>query len=201
MYIPKSFEVTDRAAAEAFIAKHGFATLTTCAGGAPQATHLPLLLEGEALVGHMARANPHWRDFDGGGEALAIFHGPHGYISPSWYTTSPAVPTWNYAVVHVYGTPRLVDGEEALTGLVDRLVERYEAEQPKPWPGDLPADFKAGLLRAIVGFRMEITRIEAKFKLSQNRGAEDQRAVIARLRQGADPGERALGELMAEVLG
>src|SRR5581483_1560414 len=99
----------------------------------------------------VARANPHWRAFDGRQQALAIFHGPHSYISPTWYETSPAVPTWNYAVAHAYGAPRLIDDEARLSEIVDRLVRIYESGMPQPWSGDLPSDFKNGLLRAIVG--------------------------------------------------
>ena len=123
MYIPKSFQVTDPEVLAAFIRAHSFATLVSAVDGTPFATHLPLLLDQGTLLGHVARANPHWQAFDGQREALAIFHGPHAYISPTWYATGPAVPTWNYAAVHVYGAPRLIEGE-ALAALVDRLPKK-----------------------------------------------------------------------------
>src|SRR5688572_2480299 len=113
MYVPKHFSESDPETLTGIVAAYGFATLVTDVDGAPSATHVPLLLEGNCapggrLVGHVARANPHWRSFDGR-TALAIFHGPHGYVSPRWYATSPAVPTWNYAAVHAYGAPRVID--------------------------------------------------------------------------------------------
>lgn len=200
MYIPKSFEVSDEGVLDAFIASNSFATLISTIKGALFATHLPLILDrAEApqgvLLGHVARANPHWRAFDSKQEALAIFHGPHAYISPGWYVTSPAVPTWNYAVVHVYGVPRLVDNEAWLSDLVDRLVATYEAGMPQPWPGVLPADFKSNLLKAIVGFVMPVERVEGKFKLGQNRPWEDQYGVVRHLEASTDPVARALGGL------
>ena len=206
MYIPKAFQVSDSAVLDAFITHNSFAMLVSTVDGTLFATHLPLILDRTqswqgVLLGHVARANPHWRVFDGQQEALAIFHGPHAYISPSWYTTSPAVPTWNYAVVHVYGVPQIVEDEVWLANLVDRLVALYEAGMPAPWPGVLPADFKANLLKAIVGFTMEITRVEGKFKLGQNRPLGDQLRVVGHLEANADPIAQALGELTKQQLG
>ena len=197
MYIPKALQVTDRDTLEAFIAQYSFATLVCAVEGRPFATHLPLLLDRRPpsrgfLVGHVARANPHWQAFDGQQECLAIFHGPHAYISPSWYATTPAVPTWNYAAVHVYGVPRLIAEETEVAALVDRLVQTYEAGMARPWSGELPADYKAKLLQAIVGFEVEIERIEGKFKLGQGRSPEDQQGVLEYLEASADPQARAL---------
>jgi transcriptional regulator len=206
MYIPKPFTIVDGALLDEFIRRNNFATLISTIDGAPFATHLPLLLDRldggrGVLLGHMARANPHWRAFDGRQQALAIFHGPHAYVSPSWYGTSPAVPTWNYTVVHVYGAPRLIDDDAQLSDLVDRLVAFHEAGMPQPWPGDLPPDFKRGLLKAIVGFVMPVERVEGKFKLSQNRPVEDQQGVVRGLEASPDPVARALGDLMRQRLG
>lgn len=205
MYIPKAFAVSERAVLDEFIASNSFATLVSTVNGTPFATHLPLILERTqsaqgVLLGHVARANPHWRAFDGKQEALAIFHGPHAYISPSWYATSPAVPTWNYAVVHVYGIPRLVDDAAWLSNLVDRLVTIYEAGIPRPWPGLLPTEFKANLLKAIVGFVMDIKQVEGKFKLGQNRPLDDQLRVVRHLEASADPVAQALGALTKKQL-
>jgi transcriptional regulator len=130
-----------------------------------------------------------------------MFHGPHAYISPSWYTTSPAVPTWNYAVVHVYGVPHVVEDGVWLANLVDRLVALYEAGMSTPWPGVLAAEFKANLLNAIVGFTMDITRVEGKFKLGQNRSLGDQLGVVRQLEASVDPIAQALGELTNQQLG
>jgi transcriptional regulator len=169
MYIPKTFEVTDSSTLHQFIETYSFGTLVTVAGEQPIATRLPLILDRTSgrhgrLLGHVARANPQWRSFDGNRQCLAMFDGPHAYVSPSWYATSPAVPTWNYATVHVYGIPRAIHDAEQLTALVDKLVGIYEAGMAEPWPGKLPADFKASMLKAIVGFAIEIDRIEANSK-------------------------------------
>ena len=198
MYIPKAHQISDRAILDEFITMNGFATLISTVDGSPFATHLPMILDRTesaqgVLLGHVARANPHWRAFDGQREALAIFHGPHTYISPSWCVTPLALPTWNYAVVHVYGAPRVVDEEEWRSNLVDRLIAIHEAGMPKPWPGEFPADFKANLLQAIVGFVIEIERVEGKFKLAQNRPLEDQLGIVRHLEASPDPVAQALG--------
>ena len=200
MYIPKLFEVTDLATLHEFIETHSFATLVTAAGEQPIATRVPLLLERSrgrqgTLLGHIARANPQWRSFDGERQCLAMFDGPHAYISPSWYANAPAVPTWNYAAVHVYGIPRPIHDAEQLARLVDRMVAAYEAGMAEPWAGILPADFKASMLKAIVGFSIEIDRIEGKFKLGQNRPLEDRLGTVNRLETSSNPAARELAAL------
>jgi transcriptional regulator len=197
MYIPSAFRADDRAALHDLIERHGFGTLVTVIDGAPFATHLPFLLDREngVLLGHVARANPHWRALDGTAESLVIFQGPHGYVSPSWYTTAPAVPTWNYAAVHVYGVPRLMEADARLLDLLARLVDRYESGRERPWAMDLPADYQRKMLQAIVGFEVPMTRVEGKFKLNQNRSAEDRQGVIEALRAG-DGEEQELAEFM-----
>jgi transcriptional regulator len=206
MYLPKKFEVTDLSTLHEFIETYSFGTLVTVAGEQPIATRLPLILDRASgrqgtLLGHVARANPQWRSLDGDRQCLAMFDGPHAYVSPSWYATSPAVPTWNYATVHVYGIPRPIHDAEKLSALVDRLVGVYEAGMPRPWPGTLPADFKAAMLKAIVGFTIEIDRIEGKFKMGQNRPAEDRIATVVRLESSSDPAARALAQLTRKHLG
>lgn len=184
MFIPASFRIDDRDTLLDFIEQYGFATLvTTDTAGVPFATHVPLLLDRSAdlLLGHIAKANPQWELF-ADRESLAIFHGPHAYISPTWYTAAPAVPTWNYAAVHVYGTPRVIDAERTAE-VVDRLVSKYESHRPNPWTGDVPADYRRRLLAGIVGFEMPLTRIEGKFKLGQNRSAGDRAGTVAGLRE------------------
>lgn len=196
MYIPTAFRADDRAALYDLIERHGFGTLVTVIDGAPFATHLPFLLDRErgALLGHVARANPHWRALDGSAESLVIFRGPHGYVSPSWYATAPAVPTWNYAAVHVRGVPRLLD-EARLLDLLGRLVSKYESGRERPWTMDLPADYRRKMVQAVVGFEVPLARVEGKFKLSQNRSAEDRRGVIRALAAGG-PDNQALAEFM-----
>ena len=206
MYVPKAFQVSDGRVLADFIASNSFATLISSVQGSLFATHLPLILDRSrssqgALLGHVARANRHWHAFDGQQETLAIFHGPHAYISPSWYaSSSPAVPTWNYAVVHVYGVPRVIDDEQWLSDFVDRLVTIYEADKPQPWPGILPPDLRASLLKSIMGFTMDITRVEGKFKLGQNRPLDDQRAMVDHLEAQTDPMAQVLGKLTKQRL-
>lgn len=206
MYLPKTFEVTDLSTLHEFIETYSFGTLVTVAGEQPIATRLPLILDRTSgrqgtLLGHVARANPQWRSFDGDRQCLAMFDGPHAYISPSWYATSPAVPTWNYATVHVYGIPRPIHDVEQLSALVDTMVSVFEAGMSQPWPGTLPADFKIAMLKAIVGFAIEIDRIEGKFKMGQNRPAEDQIGTVVRLESGSDQAARTLAQLTRKHLG
>ncbi len=191
MYIPESFRLDDPDAVAAFVERHDFATLVSQGPQGLLVSHLPVLVRatpaGAVLVGHLARANPHWRAMDGAREAVAIFHGPHGYVSPTWYATAPAVPTWNYAVVHAHGRPQARDEPELVRGVVAELTERYECDRRPRWdPTTVPADFHDGLLRAIVAIEMPVLRWEAKLKLSQNRPAEDRQRVIEALeREGA----------------
>ncbi len=196
MFIPSSFRVDDRDTLFDFIERHGFATLVTDMDGSPFASHVPLLLDREnnLLLGHVARGNPHWNVFGSAAESLAIFSGPHAYISPSWYATAPAVPTWNYAAVHVYGVPRLLSAERTYE-VVDMTVQKYEGSRPVPWPNEMPVEFRQKLLAGIVGFEMPITRVEGKFKLGQNRSAADQAGMLAGLR-----GDGAEANLLAEFI-
>ena len=185
MYVPEVYSEQDRARLEALIEGHGFALLVTSdAAGRPTASHLPFLYDANrgahgTLLGHMARANPQWQQFGDGSEALVIFWGPHAYVSPSWYESQPSVPTWNYATVHAYGRPRLVEDGEAVRAMLHRLVETNEAGFETPWRMDLPEDYEARMVGSIVVFEIEIARLEGKFKLSQNRDAAD-RATVAR---------------------
>jgi len=203
MYIPKDFAEADPARLAALMAEASFAlVVTTDQDGRPFASHLPLVYDADegtngTLLGHMARANPQWRHFEAGGEALAVFSGPHAYVSPSWYETHPSVPTWNYAAVHAYGRAQLMD-ETATRALLQRLVDTYEAGFASPWRLELPQKYEAMMLRGIVGFRIPVARLEGKFKLSQNRDATDRANVAAELaRSGFDDG-RAVARLMRE---
>lgn len=205
MYNPASFAVTDPDTLRRFIAGHGFATLITAPGGVPFASHLPLLLEGDdspqgRLIGHMARANPQWRDAEGM-PALAVFHGPHVYISPAWYQVQNAVPTWNYVAVHVTGTLRLVEDRDRLRSIVERTVHVYESGRDQPWDvGEPDAAFIDGLLGAIVGFTIEIKQIEGKWKLGQNHDAARRERVVEALRAEGGEDRREIAALMEETL-
>lgn len=200
MYIPPAFNVENAERIARFIEQNSFATVITHGDNGPFASHLPLLLDptSRRLLGHIARANEQWQHFADGRETLAIFHGPHAYISPRWYQTAPAVPTWNYAVIHVYGKPQLIEDESQLAHLVARTVKFYEGNGPEAWDGVLPADFQAKLMKAIVGFEIAITRTEAKFKLGQNRQKGDIAGVYSALRQSPNAQDRNFAEFMKE---
>lgn len=200
MYVPTHFSEDDPARLRALIDENAFATLVTAEDGRPFATHLPLLLDPGrgphgVLLGHMARANPQWRSFGGGAEALAIFAGPHAYVSPRWYATQPSVPTWNYAAVHAYGVPRILDDAAEAREALARLTARLEGDGGWSMDG-LPESYLAGMMRGIVAFEIPVARLEGKFKLSQNRSATDRRRVVAALEAGAAPLDRDIAALM-----
>ena len=203
MYVPTHFAVPDPAACHRMIVENAFGELVTVdEAGAPFASHLPFLLDAGrgphgTLVAHMARANPQWRHFAGGRPALAIFRGAHAYVSPAWYATHPAVPTWNYVAVHAYGVPRAIDEAAAVKAILRRLVDENEAANGTTWRMDgLGEQYLAGMMRGIVAFEMPIDRLEGKAKLSQNRDATDQARVAAALEQSADPTARATAKAM-----
>jgi transcriptional regulator len=201
MYLPNSFREDDPALLHDLMRRYNFAALVTQHEGAPFATHLPFLLDATrgphgTLLAHMARANPQWRDFADGREALAIFQGPHAYVSPAWYEVTPSVPTWNYAVVHAYGVPRVIEDRDRLYALLERLVDTHEAARTPPWRMQLPGDYVDRMMRAIVGFEIEITRLEGKLKLSQNRMEGDRRRVAAELAASDDPLSVDVAEMM-----
>jgi transcriptional regulator len=186
MYIPSPFDVSDGHVLESFINRYGFATLITSSSAGLIASHIPIRLQtrGDArcLIGHVARANNQWHAFDGKTEALAIFHGPHAYVSPTWYATSPAVPTWNYAAVHVYGKPAASDERAFNTAALLDLVAKYESGRANPWRAEgLAPDVFDKLASAIVAFDMPVERIEGKFKLGQNRSRDDRLGMLAGL--------------------
>lgn len=204
MYIPEHFKETNSERISALIDGNSFGMLITAPDGVPFVSHLPFIFDYAAgskgkLLCHMARANPQWQHFSSCGEVLAIFQGPHAYVSPSWYS-SPGVPTWNYAVVHLRGKPRLIESESELEALVERLTHVYESHMPNPWQPNFAGERRIKLLNMIVGFEIEITNIQAKFKLSQNRSPEDQQSVVERLGQSSNQTEVAVATLMSEEL-
>jgi transcriptional regulator len=199
MYTPKLYAVTDEAVIEAFIRENNFAIVVSAPGDEPIATHLPLELatgaDGQRLLyGHFAKANPHWRAFTPEKPVLAIFAGAHTYITPRWYD-HPNVPTWNYMTAHVYGTPRLIHAEAEVYALLSRLVAQHEGDSGYTLEGQPPQ--VATQLHGVVGFEITVTRLEAKFKLSQNRSAGDYANIIAHLRQRDDAPSHAVAEAMA----
>jgi transcriptional regulator len=206
MYIPQFNHVTDPAILHALMQHFSFATLVTQHEGRPFATHLPFLVEPEhgeqgRLLAHLAKANPQWTDFAPGREALVIFQGPHTYISPSWYETQPSVPTWNYAVVHAYGVPRVLEDDVQIAETLRRLVATHEEGFEEPWALEhVPTDYLQTMKRGIVTFEMPILRLEGKLKLSQNRSLADRERVIAALASRSEDGAQGVQALMQETL-
>ena len=203
MYVPKHFEVTDTAWCHALMRAQSFALMITADDtGAPFATHLPILVDERrgplgTLRGHVARANPHWRHLAAGRPTLVVFSGAHAYVSPSWYATHPAVPTWNYVAVHASGTGALVEDAEQVRALLADLEHVYESPGPEAWSFEaLPADYVAGMQRGIVAFEIPIARLEGKAKLSQNRDAVDRGRTREALAASDDPVARAVAALM-----
>ena len=194
MYVPKEFVEQDRAVLYDVIRRYDFGLLICETEDGPMATHLPFILDGDHLVAHMARANPHWQAFSADKQVLVVFQGPHCYVSPRWYESVPAVPTWNYVAVHVTGTPKLVEDLGAVKAGQAALVDHYE--QGALRLEDQGEDYVTGMARAIVSFRIPIERIEGKFKLNQNKSAEQRQKVIAELEKSDDPLARDVAALM-----
>jgi transcriptional regulator len=185
LYVPGHFAPRDKAAAARLFRDHPFATLVTPSANEPFVTHLPLIFaaDGEhgTLHGHFARANPHAGAAEQA-DSLAIFHGPHAYVTPSWYVDpAGAVPTWNYAVVHAHGRVELARDPGQTRAVVDLLVERFESGRAQPWKLGLTGARLDTMIGAIVGFRIRLTRVDVKLKLSQNRPREDRERVAAGL--------------------
>ena len=207
MYIPKHFQEEDLSILLAFMRDYSFATLvSTQEDGLPVATHLPVVLETEpapygTIKAHVALGNAQWRSLQTEREVLVIFQGPHSYISPSWYEEVLSVPTWNYAAVHAYGKPHLITDQGELYEHLNSLVTMHEAQFPHPWPLEgLPQDYVEKLMKGTVGLSIAITRLEGKYKMSQNRSEQDRRQVIAQLQQAEDSSTREVAILMRERL-
>jgi transcriptional regulator len=206
MYTPAHFRLEDRSKITAVISAHSFATLTTQGAGGLTTSHLPFLYDESAgphgtLFAHLARANGQWEDFSAAppAEALVVFQGEHGYISPRWYASYPAtpqVPTWNYEAVHAYGVPRVIEDPRRTIELLERTIRRYEPADSAYSVHSHPADFLDRMTKAIVAFEIPITRLEGKFKLSQNRTKEELASAVAALEQSDDPAARRLAAAM-----
>ena len=206
LYTPRHFAIGERAAIARLVHDHPFATLVTPGTGDVQVSHLPLLFVADrephgTLLGHMARANPHW-EHAAGTTSVAIFHGPHAYVSPSWYgEPAKAVPTWNYAAVHATGTLEVIDDAAETRRVLDALVQRFEANRDAPWQFAMPVRERDGLVGAIVAFRLRIRRVEAKFKLSQNRAPDDRTRVAAALEREGYADAAVVAAWMREYAG
>lgn len=200
LYVPR-FNVMDPDHVRPFVEAVATAQLVTVGeDGVPDATFLPVLWEDDRLVGHLARANPHWRRIVDGSPALAVVTGPDTYVSPSWYATKAehgkVVPTWNYSVVHLRGRVTVHDDPAWVRGLVTRLTDRHERDRDEPWAvADAPADYVASMAKAIVGIEIRIDTIEGAWKLSQNRPADDRASIVEHFGT-ATAGQRAIADLM-----
>jgi transcriptional regulator len=207
MYMPPAFAEHRLPVLHEAIRQARLTTLVTLNETGLEASQVPVLLdpaEGEfgTIYGHLARANPQWRGVSPIVPALAIVNGPDAYISPSWYATKQqtgkVVPTWNYVVVHAYGGIEFIEDADGLLAVVTKLTNHHEGKRAEPWSvSDAPEDFIQGQLRGIVGFKLTITRMEGKWKLSQNRSAEDRAGVIDGLQKGDGPMEAVLASLMS----
>ena len=201
LYTPPLFRTEERAALARLMHDPPGATLITPGGEEPHVSHLPLLLVSDCephgtLVGHFARGNTHWQAAREQ-PSIAVFHGPHAYVSPSWYKEpAKAVPTWNYATVHAHGTLALVEDPAESRGILDALVQRFEGGRAAPWQFAMPQRERDALVGGIVACRLRIRRLDAKFKLSQNRPAEDRERVIAALAAEDHPDARATADWM-----
>ena len=203
MYTPPAFREDDLSTIHALMRENSFAILVTQRDGVPLATHLPFMLDTErgpygTLIAHMARANTQWRAFAEHQEALVIFQGPHAYVTPSWYDPGLNVPTWNYAAVHAYGVPRLIEDEAALYAMLSRLTATHEAGFEQPWLFEMGEDDFRGKMKGFVGFEMEIIRLEGKMKLSQNRSPVEQERVAAALAESPNAAVASVGQLMKQ---
>lgn len=195
MYVPRHFEPEDERLLWSLIEEHSFGMLLTVVDGEPFASHVPFLADRDSrlLHCHVARANPQWQQVASAPRVLAVFAGPHGYVSPTWYAEHGGVPTWNYAVVHAHGEAVCIDDPEHKRRHVDALAEKYERGRAAPW---VP-EYDVRRLAGIVGIEIRVAKLEGKLKLSQNRSAADRAGVIAQLQATGRDEDAALARLMA----
>ncbi|NRG44292.1 FMN-binding negative transcriptional regulator [Bacillus sp. CRN 9] len=201
MYIPKYFKIDDEEVIYDFIEKNGFATVFSQHNGEPYATHLPLMLNESknALFGHFARPNDQWKDIDDQ-QILAVFQGPHCYISPTWYETTKAVPTWNYVSIHIYGKMEIVEDKKVIYNSLNDLVNKYESIDSIYNLDNVESSFIEGMSKGIVAFKLKITKIEAKAKLSQNHPVERQKLIIKHLEDTPQQDNIQIASLMKRNL-
>ena len=204
MYIPKIYKNVNEEEIQQFLIENSFGILVSATGGELLATHIPLELEQNkkeewVLQGHVAKGNPHWKHFEKGCEVLAIFNGPHTYISSSWYD-HVNVPTWNYIAVHVRGTINTLEGDDLYLHL-KKLVDKYEKPSTNPVSLEtMPEEFVKKEIKGIVGFEIKIETIEAVKKMSQNRNEKDYNNIISNLEQRSDATSNAVSEEMKKII-
>jgi transcriptional regulator len=197
MYIPNHFKINDEKIIYNIMEENSFATLFSQHNGEPFATHLPLILDKNerVLYGHFARANSQWKDIQNQ-QVLVIFQGPHSYISPSWYETKTAVPTWNYVTAHIYGQMELIENEEEIFISLINMVEKYEKPDSTYQLNDVDPNYIKGLSKGIVCFKININKMEGKAKLSQNHPKERQELVIQQLEKLPGENNKKIADLM-----
>ena len=208
MYLPEVFEERDVDTLHRTIEAHPLGALVAVTSGGLDANHIPFLIDAEpapfgSLHGHVARANPVWRELDGA-PALVIFQGPQQFITPSWYPTKQetgrVVPTWNYVVVHAHGRARVIDDHAQVRAHLERLTDRHEQSRDNPWKvTDAPDDFIDKMASAVVGIEMTVERLIGKWKVSQNRTTRDREGVVNGLVQNGSPAARAMADLVRDA--
>ena len=205
MYQPEDFRVADVPQMHALMRARPFAALISSGSAGLYATHMPTVLKDDGPFGliecHVARANPHWKQFAEGGEVLMIFQGSQRYVTPNWYPSKArngkVVPTWNYAVVHAYGRPEVMNDKDWLRRHVGELTAQQEANESTPWSlADAPETYINAMLRGIVGIRLPVTRLEGKWKMSQNREPEDRAGVVQGFAARAEGDDLELAEMV-----
>ena len=198
MYIPPYYQEKDEAQLLEFMTAHNFANLISSSNNNPVATHLPFVIEKRenklVLVSHMAKANPQWQLFPEA-ELLIIFQGPHAYISPAHYEKKQNVPTWNYIAVHAYGKAKIIDKHEDVLNLMERTIHNFEKEFYDQWK-QLSPEYVNGMLKGIVAFEIEVTKLEGKFKLSQNKTKNEQQNIINTFEKSDDSTQKEIAEEM-----
>jgi len=205
LYNPKAFQVEDLQIAINFMRTYNFATIVTQGPDGLDVSHVPVIVREGAqglpvLHAHLARANSQWQHFDGLREALIVFQGPHGYVSPSLYEVHPSVPTWNYQVVHAHGVPVVIEDPNEVRRHVLELVEQHESGRPNRWVPDLPEDVLQSLHRQIVAIRIDLQRVEVKFKLGQNRGKADRESMARAFESSSETSLQELGHSIRSTL-
>ena len=203
MYIPKHFAVTDRSKMLDFIKSNGFGILFSHTGSEPMASHLPFILDEDSgeqglILGHMAKANRQWQHADGQ-QVLVVFHGPHSYVSPTWYQNEDTVPTWNYVAVHAYGVFKAVEDRAGIEDIVGRITDYYEASQPQPWQADFSTAYAGQMIKRVVAFEIELTRLQGKWKLNQNHPESRRRMVAEQLTLGGDNDRQIAGLIQEDI--
>lgn len=202
MYTPQAFEITDSALIKSFVSAYGFGILISTHDAQIETTHTPMYTSEDLsyVFGHLAKGNPQWKSWSSYPSVRVLFHGPHVYISPGDYASGTNVPTWNYTAIVIDGMIELFDATHEKLEVLEHLLDQYELAMDTPWKLDASDKKMKGLLNAIVGFRVRVQRVTAKFKLNQNKRAEDQRCVVARLKDRGGEMNLAIAKLMEKNL-